>query len=121
MEFGYFYNAIGTKVTLVEILDRNLLEVGDDVVARLTDACASAAPKTWSETSRTVQPVQSVGIEIGLHRGVPRRAQDHRAARRRGRQPRDVVRGLTGQDAGQGRRERRRIRHLVDRDRKSVV
>jgi dihydrolipoamide dehydrogenase len=41
LEFGYFYNAIGTKVTVVELLDRILPGEDEDISAALTKSLTS--------------------------------------------------------------------------------
>ena len=79
LEFGYFYNAIGTKVTVVELLDRILPGEDEEVSAALQ------------------QSLTKRGLTI-LHR-----LQDDQAREdRQGGQGRD--RDAQGQDDRRGRR-----------------
>ena len=55
LEFGYFYNAIGTKVTVVELLDRILPGEDEEVSAALAARASTKRGLTILTGSKTTQ------------------------------------------------------------------
>ncbi len=71
LEFGYFYNAIGTKVTVVELLDRILPGEDEEVSAALQQSLTKRGIifHTGSKTSKIVKSDQGVTAEIETPKG----------------------------------------------------
>src|SRR4029077_7600462 len=71
LEFGYFYNAIGTKVTVVELLDRILPGEDEEVSATLEKSLAKRGLTifTGSKTTRVEKSDQGVKVEIETPKG----------------------------------------------------
>ncbi|MDX2038759.1 MAG: dihydrolipoyl dehydrogenase [Isosphaeraceae bacterium] len=66
MEFGYFYNAIGTKVTLVEMMDR-VLPIEDEEVSKTLERSLAKRGITFltgSKTGAVVKTDAGVSAEI---------------------------------------------------------
>src|SRR4051812_39406224 len=66
LEFGYFYNAIGTKVTVVELLDRILPGEDEEVSAALRKSLSEKGLNilTHSKTTKVEKTAQGVKVEI---------------------------------------------------------
>ena len=66
LEFGYFYNAIGTKVTLVELLDRILPGEDEEVSAGLEKSLSRRGIEilTKSKTGKVEKTPSGVKVEI---------------------------------------------------------
>ncbi len=65
-EFGYFYNALGTKVTLVEMLDR-ILPIEDEEVSRELEKCLAKRGLTIltkTKSSRVEKTPQGVKVTL---------------------------------------------------------
>jgi dihydrolipoamide dehydrogenase len=71
LEFGYFYNALGTKVTVVELLDRILPGEDEEVSAALEKSLAKRGIDilTKSRTGKVEKTGQGVKVEIETPRG----------------------------------------------------
>jgi dihydrolipoamide dehydrogenase len=71
LEFGYFYNAIGTKVTVVELLDRILPGEDEEVSASLHQSLTKRGLTihTGSKTSRIDRTDAGVKAEIETPKG----------------------------------------------------
>lgn len=69
MEFAYFYNAFGTKVTVVEIVDR-ILPIEDEEISRLAERIFAKQGITF-HTGRTVK---AVDVAAGSGKGARRSA-----------------------------------------------
>ncbi len=63
LEFGYFYNAIGTKVTVVELLDRVLPAEDEDVSAALHKSLAKRGLTIMTSSKTTKIEKTSSGIK----------------------------------------------------------
>ena len=71
MEFGYFYNAIGTKVTVVEMMDR-ILPIEDEEVSKALEqslAKRGLTILTGSKTGKVEKTAQGVKVEIETPKG----------------------------------------------------
>ena len=71
LEFGYFYNAIGTKVTLVELLDRILPGEDEEVSAALRKSLESRGMTilTGSKTGKVEKGPTGVKVEVETANG----------------------------------------------------
>ncbi len=71
LEFGYFYNAIGTGVTLVELMDRILPGEDEDVSKALLASLTKRGMKvfTGSKTGRVTKTDQGVSVEVETPQG----------------------------------------------------
>ena len=71
LEFGYFYNAIGTKVTLVELLDRILPGEDEEVSKALRESLAKRGMTilTSSKTTKVEKPGSGVKVELETPQG----------------------------------------------------
>jgi dihydrolipoamide dehydrogenase len=71
LEFGYFYNAIGTKVTVVELLDRILPGEDDEVSASLEKSLTKRGLTilTSSKTTKVETTDQGVKAELETPKG----------------------------------------------------
>jgi dihydrolipoamide dehydrogenase len=71
LEFGYFYNAIGTKVTVVEMLDRILPGEDEEVSAALQQSLSKRGIviHTQSKTSRIEKTAGGVKASIETPKG----------------------------------------------------
>ncbi len=71
LEFGYFYNAIGTKVTLVELLDRILPGEDEEVSAGLEKSLAKRGIEilTKSKTGKVTKGPDGVKVEVETPQG----------------------------------------------------
>jgi dihydrolipoamide dehydrogenase len=71
LEFGYFYNAIGTKVTVVELLDRILPGEDEEVSASLQKSLANRGLTilTGSKTSKVEESATGVKAEVESPQG----------------------------------------------------
>jgi dihydrolipoamide dehydrogenase len=65
MEFGYFYNALGTKVTVVEVMDQ-VLPVEDAEVAKLVERSFTKAGVTV-HTATKVTRLDTTGTGVVVH------------------------------------------------------
>jgi dihydrolipoamide dehydrogenase len=71
LEFGYFYNAIGTKVTLIELMDR-ILPGEDEEISKTLQASLSKRGMTIltsSKTGKVTKTANSVKVEIDTPKG----------------------------------------------------
>lgn len=71
MEFGYFYNALGTKVTVVEMLDR-ILPIEDDEISQALQKSLSArgmAIHTSTKTAKVEKTAQGVKLSLETPQG----------------------------------------------------
>jgi dihydrolipoamide dehydrogenase len=66
LEFGYFYNAIGTKVTVVELLDRILPGEDEEISAGLDKSLKKRGIEilTKSKTGRVEKTASGVKVEV---------------------------------------------------------
>jgi dihydrolipoamide dehydrogenase len=66
LEFGYFYNAIGTKVTVVEMLDRVLPGEDEEVSKGLAESLAKRglAIHVSSKTGKVEKAVGGIKVEV---------------------------------------------------------
>ena len=66
LEFGYFYNAIGTKITVVEMLDRVLPGEDEEVSAALPKSLAEKGLniQTSSKTTKVEKTAKGVRAEV---------------------------------------------------------
>lgn len=71
LEFGYFYNAIGTKVTVVELLDRILPGEDEEVSAALEKSLTKRGIEilTKSKTGKVEKTDQGVKVEVETPKG----------------------------------------------------
>ncbi len=71
LEFGYFYNAIGTKVTVVELLDRILPGEDEEVSATLEKSLAKRGIEilTKSKTGKVEKTPAGIKAEIETPQG----------------------------------------------------
>jgi dihydrolipoamide dehydrogenase len=71
LEFGYFYNAIGTKVTVVELLDRILPGEDEEVSASLEKSLSKRGLTiyTGSRTTRVEKGGKGVKAEVDSPKG----------------------------------------------------
>ncbi len=71
LEFGYFYNALGTTVTVVELLDRILPGEDDEISAALQKSLVQRgiAIHTGSKTSKVEKAENGVKAEIETPKG----------------------------------------------------
>jgi dihydrolipoamide dehydrogenase len=71
LEFGYFYNAIGTKVTVVELLDRILPGEDDDVSAALEKSLTKRGLTilTGSKTTKVEKTSKGIKAELETPKG----------------------------------------------------
>jgi dihydrolipoamide dehydrogenase len=71
LEFGYFYNAIGTKVTVVELLDRILPGEDEDVSAALEKSLTKRRLTiyTKSKTGKVEKTSSGVRVEMETPKG----------------------------------------------------
>jgi len=71
LEFGYFYNAIGTKVTVVELLDRILPGEDEDVSAALQQSLTKRGITilTGSKTTRVEKSETGIHAELETPKG----------------------------------------------------
>jgi dihydrolipoamide dehydrogenase len=71
LEFGYFYNAIGTKVTVVELLDRILPGEDEEVSAELLKCLSKRGLTilTGSKTTKVEKTASGVKAEIESPKG----------------------------------------------------
>jgi dihydrolipoamide dehydrogenase len=71
LEFGYFYNAIGTKVTVVELLDRILPGEDDDISAALEKSLTKRGLTilTGSKTTKVDKTGKGIKAEIETPKG----------------------------------------------------
>jgi dihydrolipoamide dehydrogenase len=71
LEFGYFYNAIGTKVTVVELMDRILPGEDDEVSAALEKSLTKRGLTilTGSKTSKLKKSDKGVSSEVETPKG----------------------------------------------------
>jgi dihydrolipoamide dehydrogenase len=74
LEFGYFYNAIGTKVTVVELLDRILPGEDEEVSAALKQSLTKRGMSilTGSKTARIEKSEKGIKAEIDSPNGKTR-------------------------------------------------
>jgi dihydrolipoamide dehydrogenase len=71
MEFGYFYNAIGTKVTVVEMMDR-ILPIEDEEVSKYLEQSLTKRGLTiltGSKTGKVEKTPQGVKVEVETPKG----------------------------------------------------
>ena len=66
LEFGYFYNAIGTKVTVVELLDRILPGEDEEVSAALQKSLSEKGLTilTSSKTTKVEKTAKGIKVEV---------------------------------------------------------
>jgi dihydrolipoamide dehydrogenase len=71
LEFGYFYNAVGTKVTVVELLDRILPGEDEEISAALEKSLTKRglAIHTKSKTTKVEKTSSGVRVEIETPQG----------------------------------------------------
>ncbi len=71
LEFGYFYNAIGTRVTVIELLDRILPGEDEEVSAALHQSLTKRGLTiyTGSKTSKVEKTASGVKLEIETPKG----------------------------------------------------
>ena len=71
LEFGYFYNAIGTKVTVVELLDRILPGEDEEVSAALQKSLTKRGLTilTGSKTAKVEKTGEGVKVEVETPQG----------------------------------------------------
>ena len=71
LEFGYFYNAIGTKVTVVELLDRILPGEDEESSAVLMRSLKSRGIEilTGSKTGKVTKSAKGVSVEVDTPKG----------------------------------------------------
>jgi dihydrolipoyl dehydrogenase len=72
LEFGYFYNAIGTKVTVVELLDRILPGEDEEISAGLEKSLVKRGLQifTKSKTERVEKSTGGVRVAVETPKGV---------------------------------------------------
>ncbi|WZO97566.1 dihydrolipoyl dehydrogenase [Isosphaeraceae bacterium EP7] len=64
LEFGYFYNAIGTKVTLIEMLDRILPGEDEEVSAALAKSLTKRGMEILTSTKTTKVEKTAAGVKV---------------------------------------------------------
>jgi dihydrolipoamide dehydrogenase len=71
LEFGYFYNALGTKVTVVELLDRILPGEDDEISAALEKSLTKRGITilTGSKTTKAVKTGKGIKAELETPKG----------------------------------------------------
>jgi dihydrolipoamide dehydrogenase len=71
LEFAYFYNAIGTKVTVVELLDRVLPGEDEEISAALEKSLAKRGMEilTSSKTGKVEKKAGGVKVEVTTPKG----------------------------------------------------
>ncbi len=71
LEFGYFYNAIGTKVTLVELMDRILPGEDEEVSKALLGSLTKRGMQilTSSKTGKVTKTATGVKVEVDTPQG----------------------------------------------------
>jgi dihydrolipoamide dehydrogenase len=71
LEFGYFYNALGTKVTIVELLDRIVPGEDEEVSAALEKSLAKRGIEilTKSKTGKVEKTDRGVKVEVETPKG----------------------------------------------------
>ena len=71
LEFGYFYNAIGTKVTLIELMDRILPGEDEEVSKALLNSLTKRGLQifTSSKTGKVTKTGQGIKVEAGTPQG----------------------------------------------------
>jgi dihydrolipoamide dehydrogenase len=71
LEFGYFYNAIGTKVTVVELMDRILPGEDEEISAALQKSLTKRGLSilTSSKTAQVKQSDEGVKVDIETPQG----------------------------------------------------
>ena len=71
LEFGYFYNALGTEVTVVEMLDRILPGEDEEVSAALEKSLTKRGIKilTKSKTGKVTKSDRGVTVEVETAKG----------------------------------------------------
>jgi len=71
LEFGYFYNAIGTKVTVVELMDRILPGEDEEVSKGLQESLAKRGMTilTGSKTGKVEKTANGVKVQIETPKG----------------------------------------------------
>ena len=71
LEFGYFYNAIGTKVTVIELLDRVLPGEDEDSSAALAKSLTRRGIEifTGSKTGKVTKSAGGVKVEVETPQG----------------------------------------------------
>ena len=71
LEFGYFYNAIGTKVTVVELLDRILPGEDEEVSSSLQQSLVKRGLTilTGSKTTKVEKTDKGVKVEVETPKG----------------------------------------------------
>src|SRR3954468_21331695 len=72
LEFGYFYNAIGTKVTLIELMDRILPGEDEEVSKGLRDSLAKRGLTiyTSSKTGKVEKTGSGVKVQVETPEGA---------------------------------------------------
>jgi len=71
MEFGYFYNAIGTKVTVVEMMDR-ILPIEDEEISKALEQSLTKRGLTiltGSKTGKVEKTANGVKVEVETPKG----------------------------------------------------
>jgi dihydrolipoamide dehydrogenase len=66
LEFGYFYNAIGTKVTVVELLDRVLPGEDEEVSAALEKSLTKRGLTIFTGSKTTQVEIKDKGVKAEL-------------------------------------------------------
>ena len=86
LEFGYFYNAIGTKVTVVELLDRIFPGEDEEVSAALEKSLTKRGLTilTRTKTTKIEKTATGVKAEVETPRGKQTIEAEHAAGRDRG-------------------------------------
>ncbi len=71
LEFGYFYNAIGTKVTVVEMLDRIMPGEDEEISAALAKSLTKRGIEllTSSKTGKVTKNAKGVTVEVETPKG----------------------------------------------------
>jgi dihydrolipoamide dehydrogenase len=71
LEFGYFYNAIGTKVTLIELMDRILPGEDEEVSKALLTSLTKRGMQiyTSSKTGKVTKTATGITIEVDTPQG----------------------------------------------------
>ena len=71
LEFGYFYNAIGTKVTVVELVDRILPGEDEEVSAALAQSLTKRGIEilTGSKTGKVEKTADGVKVQVETPKG----------------------------------------------------
>jgi dihydrolipoamide dehydrogenase len=71
LEFGYFYNAIGTKVTLIELMDRILPGEDEEVSRALLTSLTKRGLQifTSSKTGKVTKTASGVTVEVETPQG----------------------------------------------------